>query len=42
MVTHRRPDGRYERFTSDAPSSPTMFDTSSADLYDRTEPSSPT
>lgn len=32
MLSHRRPDGHYERFTSDAPSSATVFDTSSADL----------
>jgi hypothetical protein len=32
LITHRRPDGRYERFTADAPGIPGMFDTTSADL----------
>jgi hypothetical protein len=32
LVTHRRPDGRYERFTADAPGTPGMFDTTRADL----------
>jgi hypothetical protein len=32
LVTHRRPDGRYERFTSQAPSAAVRFDTARADL----------
>ena len=32
LVTHRRPDGRYERFTADAPSSRVELDTARADL----------
>ena len=32
LVTHRRPDGRYERFTAQGPSSGVEFDTSRADL----------
>ena len=32
LMTHRHPDGRYERFTSDLPGAPGMFDTASADL----------
>jgi hypothetical protein len=32
LITHRRPDGRYERFTDDAPSSRVIFDTAAADL----------
>jgi hypothetical protein len=32
MVTHRRPDGRYERFTADAPPPATRLDTANADL----------
>jgi hypothetical protein len=32
LLTHRRPDGRHERFTSEAPSSQVEFDTTGADL----------
>jgi hypothetical protein len=32
LLTHRRPDGRYERFTSDALQGPCVFDTAGADL----------
>src|SRR5262249_32312386 len=32
LMTHRRPSGQYERFTSDAGSSAVTFDTSAADL----------
>src|SRR5262249_55446787 len=32
LLTHRGPDGRYERFTSDVPGTPGMFDTAAADL----------
>jgi hypothetical protein len=32
LVTHRRPDGRYDRFTADAPSSRVALDTTRADL----------
>ncbi|HEX5634694.1 MAG TPA: hypothetical protein VFX50_15735, partial [Gemmatimonadales bacterium] len=32
LVTHRRPDGRYERFTSQVPSGRIRFDTTRADL----------
>ncbi|HEU5169067.1 MAG TPA: hypothetical protein VFU46_00945 [Gemmatimonadales bacterium] len=32
LVTRRRPDGVYERFTADAPSSRVSFDTTRADL----------
>jgi hypothetical protein len=32
LVTHRRPDGRYERFTATAPSDDVHFDTTGADL----------
>lgn len=32
LVTHRRPDGRYDRFVSTAPSSDVTFDTTRADL----------
>jgi hypothetical protein len=32
MMAHRRPDGRYDRFTSDVPGGPGVFDTASADL----------
>ncbi|HET6577899.1 MAG TPA: hypothetical protein VFG66_06225 [Gemmatimonadales bacterium] len=32
LVTHRRPDGRYERFTATAPASDVQFDTTRADL----------
>jgi len=32
MVAHRRPDGRYERFTADAPAAATRLDTTGADL----------
>jgi hypothetical protein len=32
LVTHRRPDGRYDRFTADAPSSGVALDTAGADL----------
>src|SRR6202007_1512240 len=32
LLTRRHPDGRYERFTSDLPGAPGMFDTASADL----------
>ena len=32
LVTHRRPDGVYERFTSDAPAGAVRFDTARADV----------
>jgi hypothetical protein len=32
LVTHRRPDGRYDRFTADAPAAAVRFDTARADL----------
>lgn len=32
LVTHRRPDGRYERFTDTSPASSVVFDTTAADL----------
>lgn len=32
LVTHRRPDGRYDRFTADAPATAVRFDTARADL----------
>jgi hypothetical protein len=32
LVTHRRPDGRYDRFTADAPAAAVRFDTTRADL----------
>ena len=32
LITHRRPDGRYERFTAEAPSSRVVFDTAGADV----------
>ncbi len=32
LVTHRRADGRYERFTSEAPGARSRFDTTRADL----------
>ncbi len=32
LITHRRPDGRYERFAAQAPSSQIKFDTAGADL----------
>ena len=32
LMTHRRPDGRYDRFTAEAPGGPGMFDTAAADL----------
>ena len=32
LVTHRRPDGRYDRFTADAPSSRVALDTTRADI----------
>jgi hypothetical protein len=32
LVTHRRPDGRYERFTADATRGPGVFDTATSDL----------
>jgi hypothetical protein len=32
LVTHRRRDGRYERFTADAPADRVTFDTARADL----------
>jgi hypothetical protein len=32
LVTHRRPDGRYERFTANAPADRVAFDTAGADL----------
>jgi hypothetical protein len=32
LVTHRRPDGRYDRFTADAPAASVRFDTARADL----------
>lgn len=32
LVTHRRPDGRYERFTADIPAEQVRFDTTGADL----------
>jgi hypothetical protein len=32
LVTHRRPDGRYDRFAADVPSSGVVLDTTRADL----------
>jgi hypothetical protein len=32
LLTHRRPDGRYDRFTMDAPAVAVTFDTTRADL----------
>jgi hypothetical protein len=32
LVTHRRPDGRYDQYTADAPSTRVTFDTTRADL----------
>jgi hypothetical protein len=32
LLTHRRPDGKYERFTTEYPSSTIAFDTTRADL----------
>jgi hypothetical protein len=32
LVTHRRPDGRHERYTADVPSARVRFDTARADL----------
>ena len=32
LVTHRRPDGRYERFTANVPDAQVAFDTARADL----------
>jgi hypothetical protein len=32
LLTHRRPDGRYDRFTSDVPASQVALDTAAADL----------
>jgi hypothetical protein len=32
LVTHRRPDGRYQRFTADAPAARVTLDTARADL----------
>ena len=32
LVTHRRPDGRYDRFAADVPSSAVVLDTARADL----------
>jgi hypothetical protein len=32
LITHRRPDGIYDRFTASAPASATRFDTTRADL----------
>jgi hypothetical protein len=32
MMAHRRADGRYERFTTDVPGGPGLFDTASANL----------
>jgi hypothetical protein len=32
LVTHRRPDGQYDRFTADAPATAVRFDTARADL----------
>jgi len=32
LVTHRRPDGRYDRFTADVPPSSVVLDTARADL----------
>ncbi len=32
LVTHRRPDGKYDRYTSDAPPVRVRFDTTGADL----------
>lgn len=32
LITHRRPDGRYERFTAQVPSVRVKFDTTSADV----------
>ena len=40
MLTHRRPDGHYERFTSDAPSSSGHVRHQQRRSYDRSEPSS--
>jgi hypothetical protein len=32
LVTHRRPDGRYDRYTADAPAAGVVLDTTRADL----------
>ncbi len=32
LVTHRRPDGRHERYTADAPPAGVAFDTTRADV----------
>jgi hypothetical protein len=32
LITHRRPDGRYDRYTADAPPKRVSFDTTRADL----------
>jgi hypothetical protein len=32
LLTHRRPDGRHERYTADVPSSGVAFDTAAADV----------
>ena len=32
LVTHRRPDGRHDRYTADAPAARVVFDTARADL----------
>ena len=32
LITHRRPDGRYDRYTADAPADRVRFDTAGADL----------
>jgi hypothetical protein len=32
LITHRRPDGRYDRYTADEPGSEVVFDTARADL----------
>ena len=41
LVTHRRPDGEYERFTADVPARPGMFDTDARRPRHRPEPRSP-
>lgn len=32
LITHRRPDGRYDRYTADEPAARVVFDTARADL----------
>jgi hypothetical protein len=32
LITHRRPDGRYQRYTADVPAEAVAFDTAGADL----------